>query len=297
MKQGRPDDISRRHAIRALLGASLAVSTLGGAGALQAMQLGIVHEQIALGGLRSPLRVAFLTDLHYGLYVFSNRVRTWVKAANAAQPDLILLGGDLMDVEAETDFVPLLTELARLRAPLGVLGVWGNHDYGSFGRYKYGFFGHGPGQPNWQQQREFFTEALARSGITMLLNAGRAVREDLWIGGVDDLIWGKPDVAAALGAANGRATLLLSHNPDVLPNLPQPVGLVLCGHTHGGQIRLPLIGAPFVPSEYGQKYAMGWVQGAHSTPAYVSRGLGTTGIPLRNLCMPELTVFTLTPRR
>ena len=76
--------------------------------------------------------------------------------------------------------------------------------------------------------------------------------------------------------------------------MPAGIQLVLCGHTHGGQVRLPLIGAPIVPSKYGQRYAMGWVEGAHATPAYVSRGLGVSGVPMRNLCQPEITLLDLT---
>ncbi|MDL2344246.1 metallophosphoesterase, partial [Deinococcus sp. MIMF12] len=101
--------------------------------------------------------------------------------------------------------------------------------------------------------------------------------------------------AALAGAGEGQASVLLSHNPDLLPDLPRRVGLVLSGHTHGGQIRLPVVGAPVVPSRYGQRYAMGWVQGAHGTPGYVSRGLGVSGVPLRNLCPPEVTLLSLRP--
>ncbi|WP_034360747.1 metallophosphoesterase [Deinococcus phoenicis] len=285
--------LTRRRLLRGLLGGGLAVGALGGAGLAQAARFGVVREQAALPGLRSPLRAAFLTDLHYGLYAFAGSVRAWVDAANAERPDLILLGGDFLDLRPDADPAPLLTELARLRAPLGAFGVWGNHDYGSFGRSdaeRRGLPGSG-----WQARQQELTAAFARSGVTILRDAGRAVRDDLWLGGVDDFWFGRPDPAAALAGAGERATLLLSHNPDLLPDLPGPAGLVLCGHTHGGQIRLPLFGAPVVPSRYGQRYAMGWVRGAYGTPAYVSRGLGTSGVPLRNLCEPEITLFTLTP--
>ncbi|KEF33947.1 metallophosphoesterase [Deinococcus sp. RL] len=289
-----PPDPGRRRFLRGLLGSTLALGTLGGVGVAQAYDFGTVREEAALPGLRSPLRVAFLTDLHYGLYIFGRQVRGWVDTANAARPDLVLLGGDFLDVRPSADPAPLLTELARLRAPLGVYAVWGNHDYGSFGAYDRGVLGQGV--PGWAARREKVAAAFARAGITVLRNEGRAVRDDLWVGGVDDLWRGEPDVAAALaGAGEGQATLLLSHNPDVLPDLPRRVGLVLSGHTHGGQIRLPLLGAPVVPSKYGQRYAMGWVPGAHGTPGYVSRGLGVSGLPLRNLCPPEVTLLTLRP--
>jgi predicted MPP superfamily phosphohydrolase len=288
-----PANLTRRRVLRGLLGGGLAVTALGGAGVAQAIHFGVARERATLPGLRSPLRAAFLTDLHYGLYVGARQVRAWVDATNAERPDLVLLGGDLLDTRSDADPAPLLAELARLRAPHGVFGVWGNHDYGSFGRYAPRW--RGPGQANWPGRRADLAAAFAGAGVTILRDAGRAVRDDLWLGGVDDFWQGQPDPAAALAGADGRATLLLSHNPDLLPELPGRAGLVLCGHTHGGQVRLPLLGAPMIPSRYGQRYAMGWVQGAHATPAYVSRGLGTSGVPFRNLCPPEITLLTLTP--
>ncbi|WP_216320152.1 metallophosphoesterase [Deinococcus aestuarii] len=290
----RPDSppVTRRRVLRGLLGGGAALGALGGVGAAQAYAFGVTREQASLPGLRSPLRAAFLTDLHYGLYVGPGSVRAWVDAANAERPDLVLLGGDLLDLPSGDSPAALFPELARLRAPLGVYGVWGNHDYDSFGRRdsRRG----GRARPDWEERREQLTADFARAGVTLLVNTGRAVRDDLWLGGVNDFWQRDADPAAALAGAGDRATLLLTHNPDVLPELPAHVGLTLCGHTHGGQIRLPLVGAVHVPSRYGQRYAMGWVRGAFGSPAYVSRGLGTSGVPIRNLCAPEVTVLTLT---
>ncbi|WP_034385722.1 metallophosphoesterase [Deinococcus sp. YIM 77859] len=286
--------LTRRRMLRALLGGGLAAGVLGGTGVAQAYRFGVTRAQTTLPGLRAPLRAAFLTDLHYGLYVFAGSVRAWVEAANAERPDVVLLGGDLLDTRKDADPAPLLRELARLRAPLGVYGVWGNHDYGSFGRYDRS--GLGQAAAGWEARREELRAAFAQVGVTLLRDEDRALREDLYLGGVDDFWYGQPDPRAALaGARTEQATLLLSHNPDLLPELPSRVGLVLCGHTHGGQIRVPLLGAPVVPSRYGERYAMGWVTGAHETPAYVSRGLGTSGFPLRMLCPPEITLLTLRP--
>lgn len=286
--------LTRRRVLRGLVGGSLGLAALGGVGAAQAYRFGLTRHSRALPGLTRPLRVAFLTDLHYGLFIYEGSVRAWVDAANAARPDLILLGGDQMDFRADAPPAPLLAELGRLNAPLGVHGVWGNHDYGSFGKYYSPHYG--PARPDWPQRRDALTAAYAGAGVTILRNQGLAVRDDLFLAGVDDLWQGKADLGAALAGKPGAgATLLVSHNPDLLPDLTPGVGLVLCGHTHGGQVRLPLLGAPMVPSRYGQRYAMGWVTGAHGTPAYVSRGLGLSGVPLRNLCEPEVAVFELRP--
>lgn len=88
--------------------------------------------------------------------------------------------------------------------------------------------------------------------------------------------------------------MLLTHNPDLLPRVPASVGLTLCGHTHGGQVRLPLLGAVTVPSRYGTRFLEGWVWGGGAR-GFVSRGLGVTGLPVRNLCPAQLHVFTLLP--
>ncbi|PNY81944.1 metallophosphoesterase [Deinococcus koreensis] len=285
--------LTRRRFLRALTGGGLTLAAAGGLGVAQAQTLGLTSHTRPLPGLRAPVRVAFLSDLHFGLYVGPGQVRRWVEATMSARPDLILLGGDQLDRRADQGAADLLSELARLRAPLGVYGVWGNHDYGSFGRYASVYYG--AARDDWSPRRSALEEEFRRSGVPILRNQGVTLRDDLHLGGVDDLWNGTPDVHRALAGAGERATILVSHNPDVLPDLPRPAGLVLSGHTHGGQVRLPLLGAPVVPSRYGQRYAMGWVEGAHATPAYVSRGLGTSGIPLRNLCPPEIVLLTLHP--
>lgn len=295
MRIPAPPDPARRRVLRgltrSLLGGGAAVAFLGGAGAAQAYRFGVTRHTRALGGLRAPLTAAFLTDLHYGPYIGVGSVRAWVEATLALRPDLILLGGDQFDRRAHAASADLLAELARLRAPLGTYAVWGNHDYGSFGYDRHS----GVRQPDWAERRGRLEAAFAAAGVTVLRNAGRAVRADLWVSGVDDFWNGQPDAAATLAGAGTRATLLVSHNPDLLPELPPGVGLALSGHTHGGQVRLPLVGAPVVPSRYGQRYAMGWVTGAHGTPGYVSRGLGLSGLPLRNLCEPEIALLRLVP--
>jgi hypothetical protein len=112
---------------------------------------------------------------------------------------------------------------------------------------------------------------------------------------VDDLWLGAPDLAAALGDCRpADACLLVSHNPDFAETLTDPrVGLVLSGHTHGGQVVFPGAGAPFVPSRYGRKYLHGLVR-APETLVYVSRGLGTSGAPVRFCSRPEINLLTLT---
>jgi uncharacterized protein len=237
----------------------------------------VVHERALLAGLRAPLRAAWLTDLHHGQHVRTASVRAWVDAALGESPDVILLGGDLVDHHPGADAVDeLVAELARLRAPLGVLAVVGNHDHGRF---------------RWIQS---FLDVLRDADIQVLVNRGVAVRDDLHVAGLDDLRNGRPDLATALrDHGPDAATVLLSHNPDVLPEVPTDVGLTLSGHTHGGQVVLPGVGALYTSSRFGDRFLAGWVEGP--ARGYVSRGLGVSSIPVRINCPAELTILDLVP--
>lgn len=222
------------------------------------------------------LRVAFLTDIHHGPFTPLDFVATVVRTTLALQPDLILLGGDYTHEDAKY-IRPCFDVLAGLKAPLGVFGVMGNHDY--------------------RDGLEETRAGMATAGVTELTNSGVWLTRGgsrFRLGGVDDLWLGMPDVAAAMADATmNDACLLVSHNPDVAETLrDRRVGLVLSGHTHGGQAVMPRVGAPFVPSRYGMKYLKGRVE-APTTTVYVSRGLGTTGTAMRFGSRPELTLVTL----
>ncbi|MBW6454785.1 MAG: metallophosphoesterase, partial [Trueperaceae bacterium] len=237
----------------------------------------VVRVRAGLAGLREPLRIAWLTDLHHGQYVRTASVRAWVDAALAESPDVVLLGGDLVDQRPGADGdETLVAELARLRAPLGVLAVWGNHDRARL------------------RGMASFAAALRAAGIDVLVNRGVAVRDDLHVAGLDDFRVGRPDLEATLADRPAvGATLLLSHNPDVLPTVPLDVGLTLSGHTHGGQVVLPGVGALYTSSQYGDRFLAGWVEGP--ARGYVSRGLGVSSLPVRINCPAELTVLDLAP--
>jgi predicted MPP superfamily phosphohydrolase len=138
--------------------------------------------------------------------------------------------------------------------------------------------------------------ALEGRGIRVLENeSARLVWRGapVWIAGLADLWTGQPDLAAALREVPGDApVLLMTHSPDVFPGVPRRVALTLAGHTHGGQVRLPLLGRPVVPSDYGQRYAAGEVVegGRH---LFVTTGLGTSIIPVRFGVPPQIAVLTL----
>jgi predicted MPP superfamily phosphohydrolase len=203
-------------------------------------------------------------------------IRHVVGLTNALRPDIVALVGDYVH-RSGAYIAPGIAELGKLTAALGRFAVRGNHD-------------------NWESA-VLTHAALAEARLPDLNNTGvwlerRGAR--LRVCGVGDLWTDHQDLDAALGDATADdAVLLLSHNPDFVETLRDPrVGLVLSGHTHGGQVVVPGFGAPIVPSRYGQKYLYGLVQGP-CAQVFVTRGVGTVTPPVRFLCRPEVVLITL----
>src|SRR5262249_55004813 len=139
--------------------------------------------------------------------------------------------------------------------------------------------------------------ALTRAGIRVLEDTSVSLTTPsgpVWVAGVSDFWSGKHDVNRALRAipSDGAPILLITHNPDIFPEVPKRVLLTLAGHTHGGQVRLPLIGSPIVPSRYGQRYVMGHIQ-EDGRDLFVTTGVGTSGIPVRFGVPPVISVLTI----
>ena len=247
---------------------------------LEARRLGVQPVTIPIPLLPDPfnqVRIVQLTDIHHGPYLDVERVEHAVELTNGLEPDVIVLTGDYVHRSAE--FIkPCFGALARLRAPLGVFGVLGNHDH-------------------WEGA-EATRAAMRRAGIQELTNRGTWVERygsRLYFAGVDDLWEGKQDLAAALAEVpQDGCAVLLSHNPDYFPEAVKDwrVRLMLAGHTHGGQVVLPFVGPLIVPSRYGRKYASGLVT-EHNQSVYVSRGVGTITPPVRLNCPAEVSLITL----
>jgi predicted MPP superfamily phosphohydrolase len=252
----------------------------------------VTRRTFAVRGLPPSLdglRLVQLTDIHHGPWLSLGYVREVVRACNALDPDLVLLTGDYI-LQSSVYARPVAEELARLRPAVGTLAVLGNHD--------------------WAEGRGVVRREFIDAGLPLIDNTRRVLTTDrelvedavegLALCGVDDLWRGKPDPRQALGGLpSGMPRLLLSHNPDVAEesNFVRSglrVDLMICGHTHGGQIYVPGIGTPFVPSRYGQKYAQGLVQGP-ACPVFVCRGLGMATVPLRLGVPPEIAVIELCP--
>jgi predicted MPP superfamily phosphohydrolase len=223
------------------------------------------------------LRVALISDLHTGApHVDAARLERVVEAVGAQRPDLVVLLGDFIDpnVRGGSTVEPqaVAAALGRLRAPLGVFAVLGNHD--------------------WQNAGEAIAAALRAAGITVLENEAVAAGP-LYVAGLADLRTREPDIAATLAEVPDDApVIVLSHDPDLFPQIPERVSLTLSGHTHGGQVAVPLLRRRFIPSRFGERFARGHVEegGRH---LYVTSGLGTSGWPVRLLVPSEIVILTL----
>ena len=228
-------------------------------------------------------RLALVSDLHAGApHVDLDKVAHVVGLLNDLAPDFIALLGDYVDpgVAFADPVSPeaVAARLGELRAPLGVAAVLGNHD--------------------WAENGPQVAEALRSAGVRVLENdAVRVTRTptELWVAGVADATKRRPDADAALrGIPADAATLLLSHDPDVFPHVPDRVALTLSGHTHGGQVNIPVARAKAIPSRHGARYAAGHVveAGRH---LFISRGIGTSRFPIRLGVPPEVVLLTLRP--
>jgi uncharacterized protein len=223
-------------------------------------------------------RIAFLTDTHVASFMRRGLYREVVAQAMRFDPDLVLLGGDFVTWERH---IPLMAEvlLTGLEARDGVYAVLGNHDY-------------------WAN-RDGVIAAMTARGVRFIINRSVALRrgdEAISLVGIDEVYRGEPDVDTAFARADPHVPCLgLSHHPDVIDLLDgRRVDLLVCGHTHGGQIRVPFFGSIVVPSKHEARYASGFHR-EERVLMYVSRGIGAIP-PLRILCKPEVATFTLRRR-
>jgi predicted MPP superfamily phosphohydrolase len=243
--------------------------------AVERVTVRLPHLPLALDGLR----IAHLSDLHWGPYTGLREVRTAVEEANALSSDLIVLTGDYVLYSADYA-AACARELARLRAPLGVFAIPGNHDY-------------------WTDI-DVVAEELRRAGLNLLRNSAQRLEvggEPLWLAGVDDVWERHHDLAAALGRVPlDEPVLLLVHEPDFADEAAQAAHRILLqmsGHSHGGQVNLPLMGRPILPW-LGRRYPAGLQAVPGSTlQVYTNRGVGVIAPPLRFNCRPEVALLTL----
>lgn len=229
----------------------------------------------------SGLRIALIGDIHTdNRFIDERKLQKIVELTNSQNPDLIVLLGDYIQggrnnpqrVEPEITAAQLKT----LKAPLGVYAILGNHD--------------------WWYNGEKVRRAFESEGLPVLDDDAKELNwhgKSFWLVGLADL-WTRPQhIEQTLAKAPSGSTLIaLTHNPDIFPDLPQSVPLLLAAHTHGGQVNLPLIGTPVVPSRFGPKYTAGHIyeNGHH---LYVTTGIGTSIMRVRFRVPPEIVILTI----
>ena len=218
-----------------------------------------------------------IADLHAGSpQIDEQRIDAIVERVSAEQADVIALLGDYIDTQvALAEWIEperIAAKLARIDSRLGTFAVLGNHDWGHTG-------------PR-------MGRALCDAGITLLEN-DVADAGGFWIAGLGDLQQRTADLDGTLAKLrDDEPVVLLSHNPDVFPKVPERVALTLSGHTHGAQVDLPIIRDRATPSKYGAHYTGGHIVegGRH---LYVSDGIGTSRLPVRFRAKPQIPILEL----
>jgi hypothetical protein len=241
------------------------------------------HVRLNLPDWKSDLRIAVLSDLHVGSpHVGLDKLRKIVERTNAENPAVTVLLGDFviggprgggsgLPGGAFVEPEQIAEELKKLRAPLGVYAVLGNHDWWFDGRR--------------------VGRALTDAGIPVLENQTVHVGNRFWLGGIADLWTREPDIAGTLQQVEGgQPVVLITHNPDIFPEVPPRVSLTLAAHTHGGQVDLPLVGRVITTSRLGYVAGEFVEQGRH---LFVTTGIGTSIMPIRFGVPPEIVILTL----
>ncbi len=286
--------ISKRHITRRrfLKGSLVAAAGLAVySGEIERHLISVTRHEVRIPGLPSAfegVRIAQLSDIHMDEYTEPLFLKHAIKLVNDLNPDYVFLTGDyITNGIAPHKFAvgsawQCANILRNLKCPQRY-AVLGNHDV--------------------TVSQEEVTAALLDNGTPVLVNSCVALERQggrIWLSGVNDPCEGRPNIRATIpprihGIAN-EPIVLLCHAPDWVDNVVrkpegQFVSLMLCGHTHGGQVRLPFIGATYLP-ECGKKYVEGWFR-FNRLQLYVNRGLGTVGVPFRFQCPPEISLFTL----
>lgn len=272
----QPTRFSRRDILRGVGVAGVGVLTGAGAHGFlyERHHIGVTHEELAVAGwpeALSGLRIGFLSDLHRSGTVSHQMVVAAVSAVMAASPDLIILGGDYVTNRDRRFVQPAAEALVGLSAPLGVFAVLGNHD----------------------DERDS-TAALTAKGFAMLRDARTQISirgETIDLAGLRYWTYRVEDITRVIRGASANL-ILIAHTPKrLLEAAALSVPLMLSGHTHGGQIVLPGVGA-IAAREFPV------VQGSarrENTTIFVTRGVGTVYVPIRVNCPPEVAILTIRP--
>jgi hypothetical protein len=256
------------------------------AGEIARHELEIVYLKITLRRLPDAfagMRIVQISDFHFEEYTEAAFLDAVVRKVNALAPDLVVLTGDFVSTKPLPRHFSVglgyrcAEHLGRLTCPLRY-AILGNHDclVGSHA----------------------ITDALHTQGIPVLANSLVPLERNgqrIWLAGIKDVLEDKPDLGAALpdGKSEHEPVILLAHEPDFADYaVGRQVDLVLSGHTHGGQILIPLL-PPLLLPDMGLKYVHGLFRMRDGMQLYVNRGIGAVTLPFRFRCQPEITVITL----
>ncbi|MDD5054741.1 MAG: metallophosphoesterase [Candidatus Peribacteraceae bacterium] len=247
--------------------------------------------------LEHPVKIVVISDLHVGPYKGRTFVERLVSRTNALLPDIIVLDGDfVLSSEVTNAELTALAPLKNLRPTVGTFAVLGNQDHGISRSLL-------PKKRPSSDRADLVMETLQSFGITVLKNTNTTVNlgtETLTITGIDDPWAGKADIVGAFdGIAPGTPTILLAHNPDVvLDPLASQAQLIVSGHTHGGQIRLPWYGAlSTLPIHIPQRFDQGIFTLQSGSTLAITRGVGESGPRVRLSAPPEVMMLTLGTER
>jgi uncharacterized protein len=281
--------LSRRWLLRSALLAAGGLALY--AGEFERHWLEVVHLDISIKGLSQAfdgVKIAQLSDIHLDEFTEPFLLRDGIDRINCERPDYVFLTGDYVTA----DVLPKRLSIRAARRCGELLSglhckeryaIFGNHDARA-GELEVG-------------------DALSAHNIVILRNTHVPLERNggrVWLAGIDDPVCGLPDQGAAIPESirhiPNEPVILMCHAPDYIDRLHvhptgQAISLVLSGHTHGGQIRLPFVGPLLLPS-WGRKYVEGLFT-VGSMQLYVNRGIGSVGVPFRFDCRPEITIFTL----
>ena len=229
------------------------------------------------------LTIALLSDFHYDPWFSVHPLRAAIGMVNSLRPDLIALAGDFVSVpligsrrKAALASEPCARLLRQMTAPLGLWAIMGNHDVDT--------------------DRKHITRVLQAESIQVLVNQSQAIERDgarFWLAGINDALTKSADLSKTLHSVPAdEAVILLAHEPDFADEASRfSIDLQLSGHSHGGQIRFPLLPPLYLP-QLAKKYVLGSYQ-VGPLPLYTTAGVGTIGVPARLNCPPEVTFLTL----
>lgn len=270
--------LTRRNLMKAGMAGGLGIAASGGF-MLDTYDIRISNASVSISDLPDSFdgfKIVHLTDIHCRKMVSYEYLQKVFRMAAAEKPDMYMLTGDYVS-HNEKDIPRVMKLIAGLEAESGKVAVLGNHDH-------------------WTNA-PLTIRMLEESGVKVLTNRNLRIEKggaEICVAGVGDLWEDEQKLEEAYeGIPETTPRLLMSHNPDYAEKMPAGyrTDLMISGHTHGGQVALPIYGPPVLPSKYGQKYAAGLVQGPRC-PVYISRGVGFIAY-FRWNCPPEISIITL----